>query len=1178
MALNIGDNFKYQGKKPNFERDSFATKAEMKGFPEANVDEGHISFCEEDGKHYEFKAGNSVDTNTGKWREFTTNVDLSGYATKTEVQQSVANKVDKSYVDGKVDVKQDKLADGINIKTINGQPIMGKGNITIAGPDGQLDLSGYATKTEMLNNITDYNVSKHHPTEGIGGTNKFTLETAIKLIPESLRSVGIKCSFLVDLKGTMVSYIYKGETFSDIKSWELIDNNVNNPFVKHPQISPYIKELYIYPNPDGSGVDLNKVTLKFTQFFNNHDEHNYKGLSLEDDSKKYELYEDRLDDGYVKIRGKDLILEAIINFKDVYISFGLLNTDIDTTIQPSAFDINFSPTIKQIHENSITSESLTELNTKLDSKVKNLETNKIDGVYKYGRNLFNKNNIINSAYITYDSGIIATHEPSCSVSHLIPITEGKTYHLERPNLPGSVPTSDGIRFVKADKVTPLKPLNEYGVEYEVYDGGPIVKAPAGAAYFQFTVEFNGNKFDYDRIQFEEGEAFTSYEPYTERFQVDYKNLPKELEDLPKRVENIEISQQVINEVIDIASSDKIGFFSNSFLNGYCMLGKHAINNLSMFSDYIMYNFGHSGDDLLELLARVDKNEKWIGDVHVQDWGITYGVIAMQDNDGALYAASHDTYYENAKKLSNAIKAMGGIPILSTEHDCNNFYYALRRLAQDYKIMFMDWGRIAENLYNTVFRPFWYNSHPATRTAWMWTYGMKQYLDTLPRPRKSIKLFRKRPDIDGSNLQNLMYEDLVSRAEIFEELTCGVSALTEETDKFFDRISLTNTKYKDYKDEYQTLQTKQPVSFGDIALVEVITPYDRNGCTSLLANIECTGVNKAYVKKINSLQKPLPKQRFVAFGITSGSLSKGQTFQITGGVFNDNVKGSYIVEDVVGDIVVTTTSSVGKTTSGTDNPTTDVIGVTLKGSYDYPSADYMKRFNRPLGEWTEIPFSTKIDLSEYLKTCMDFDKVSLLLTGTGISITDISFTCSGKTAKQNCGASIIRRQNGTLLLAKTTFKDNDTEWDGLTGLTKYTPVKSTLDSQVESLPKGIEIVRYLNAGQSVKQALLVSKIVDNAHNVKLQVRVKVRYFPTYIDNDEKWNTSTIKRGSYDCANLVVKIAKSAEDTLGDVIAKIPVGLWWNEFIINTEYFGGTHIIIEAEHDKIQVAQCEVVQYE
>ena len=162
MSLGIGDNFKYQGKKPNFERDSFALKAEMKAFPEANIDEGHLSFCKEDGKRYEFRSSNSVDPNTGKWREFKTSADLSGYPTKTEMQKA------------------------------------------------------------LLNNITDYNVSKHHPTEGIGGTNKFTLETAIKLIPESLRSVGIKCSFLDNADEQMKIAVYQGGTFTDKNSWQYI--------------------------------------------------------------------------------------------------------------------------------------------------------------------------------------------------------------------------------------------------------------------------------------------------------------------------------------------------------------------------------------------------------------------------------------------------------------------------------------------------------------------------------------------------------------------------------------------------------------------------------------------------------------------------------------------------------------------------------------------------------------------------------------------------------------------------------------------------------------------------------------------------------------------------------------------------------------------------------------------
>lgn len=96
MAIKIGSNFTFQGKQPNFERDRFATKAAMKAFPETSIDDGHLSYCAEDGNTYQFKSSNSVDDVTGKWRVFKADVDLSAYATK----DSVAKKVDirgKSY-------------------------------------------------------------------------------------------------------------------------------------------------------------------------------------------------------------------------------------------------------------------------------------------------------------------------------------------------------------------------------------------------------------------------------------------------------------------------------------------------------------------------------------------------------------------------------------------------------------------------------------------------------------------------------------------------------------------------------------------------------------------------------------------------------------------------------------------------------------------------------------------------------------------------------------------------------------------------------------------------------------------------------------------------------------------------------------------------------------------------
>ena len=85
MAIKIGSNFTFQGQQPNFERDRFTTKAAMKAFSETSIDDGHLSYCAEDGNTYQFKSSNSVDNVTGKWRIFKADVDLSAYATKAEI-------------------------------------------------------------------------------------------------------------------------------------------------------------------------------------------------------------------------------------------------------------------------------------------------------------------------------------------------------------------------------------------------------------------------------------------------------------------------------------------------------------------------------------------------------------------------------------------------------------------------------------------------------------------------------------------------------------------------------------------------------------------------------------------------------------------------------------------------------------------------------------------------------------------------------------------------------------------------------------------------------------------------------------------------------------------------------------------------------------------------------------
>jgi hypothetical protein len=74
MAIKIGANLAYNGKLPNFERDSFETKAAMKAFDENSIDDGHLSYCKEDGNIYQYKSANTVDTTTGRWRIFKTDI------------------------------------------------------------------------------------------------------------------------------------------------------------------------------------------------------------------------------------------------------------------------------------------------------------------------------------------------------------------------------------------------------------------------------------------------------------------------------------------------------------------------------------------------------------------------------------------------------------------------------------------------------------------------------------------------------------------------------------------------------------------------------------------------------------------------------------------------------------------------------------------------------------------------------------------------------------------------------------------------------------------------------------------------------------------------------------------------------------------------------------------------
>lgn len=70
MALTLGDNFSYQGAKPLDARLKYDTLAAMKAVADATMYDGCLAYCVATDKTYQWKSTNTVDEDTGKWREF----------------------------------------------------------------------------------------------------------------------------------------------------------------------------------------------------------------------------------------------------------------------------------------------------------------------------------------------------------------------------------------------------------------------------------------------------------------------------------------------------------------------------------------------------------------------------------------------------------------------------------------------------------------------------------------------------------------------------------------------------------------------------------------------------------------------------------------------------------------------------------------------------------------------------------------------------------------------------------------------------------------------------------------------------------------------------------------------------------------------------------------------------
>lgn len=108
---------------------------------------------------------------------------------------------------------------------------MSGGGVEISQTTGQ-STTAIMSQKAVTDMVTEYNVSKLHPTGGISGTDKYTLETAIAKIPAELRYAGIKCSF-IDEGDCLKTYVNQDGTFTSADSWvKSVDTNIDGVYDK----------------------------------------------------------------------------------------------------------------------------------------------------------------------------------------------------------------------------------------------------------------------------------------------------------------------------------------------------------------------------------------------------------------------------------------------------------------------------------------------------------------------------------------------------------------------------------------------------------------------------------------------------------------------------------------------------------------------------------------------------------------------------------------------------------------------------------------------------------------------------------------------------------------------------------------------------------------------------------
>ena len=760
-----------------------------------------------------------------------------------------------------------------------------------------------------------------------------------------------------------------------------------------------------------------------------------------------------------------------------------------------------------------------------------------------GKNLFNINDITDGVYLE-ENGTLSNGDLYVTSNYMF-IEANTDYHV-----------SNCRKLCVYD-------INKYIVEGYFVDArneSLVVNIP-----FDGYIRISIRKDYLKNEQVEKGNVRTKYEPYGIRIPLLMNN------------NSSNISGENVPYIINLSNVDRIAAIGDSYTEShYTLKGKAYLCKLSLFSDYNWENHARSGDTYRGNVDRIRNNQAIYGSVWT-DYKPTYALMISYTND--LKYMNVEQYKNDLRAAIETIKGLGAIPILSTEYHTNfgsGIENAIFGVANEYGLDVINILPKSTVLRGKDYAPFWGGSHPGTRTNHILSDPLDNYFKRMPRPFQSIKIFRVRETTVVNSLDDLIVNTNLERAEKFKEIMIGHSALVnpEEYD------ACTNSRNSKVDSEYTTIMKKsRGVTFNKYALIDIVLPATARDINNIQLNLVTSATTKVYIK--NVLAAPFATPTFYQRFDYEGNYNIQVGDKYTSSEFGNQV---FTVKEVtesggIKSILTTPTMIVSgengtlTKTSGNGAATINYYYTALGFASDYPVG------KQNVGHWQEVSGSNGSFIIERsdLNRCMDYDKLSVLIEGSGsFDITDVQVIMDGKITKTRPTLERHHIDLGTLpsnakqLLAEEFVGTNNqlSKWTVVGSMAPYTP-----DDGV--LPLNCSGCVDVTTDNSISQTFNYTTFASDSK--RALVRVWARYFPAIFNKDTMTypDDSIITEDSFDYAklNLVTKMGNN-EFEMTDI-----VGLGWKE--VEFEIFlpnqaSSMSIRIESLDKDIQIAKVSVIE--